>query len=293
MNKIKTYFFTSLNFRMGYHAVAFLIFLLMGDLSACVKPHKTPVVKYLKKNGHCPKNSGMPLVDCIYVINLDRRPEKWQRIEALLEQRGLSACRFSAVDGATLTDEDQIRLAGDYPVRMLRGEVGCLLSHVSVLKDALDKGYKLIWVMEDDIEFVEDPRQLPELIKTLKKIDADWDVLYTDIDSKNSEGITVPAVDVDFRPDRLSNFPAEYYQQRTAVSSDLMHIGQRYGMYSLLISRKGMKKIYKYFSHVYLWSAIDIDIHYIPTIRQYSTTRDIVSIWYQSPFSDTKQLMAY
>src|SRR5262249_49315276 len=162
------------------------------------------------------------------------------------------------------------------------------LSHVSVIKDALLQGFKAIWVLEDDIEFVEDPHQISGFIAKLNKIDPNWDVLYTDIDSKNNLGVRVPALDSDFRPDRMFIYSLEHYLKRTMLSDDLMRLGQRYGMYSLLISRKGMKKIYNYFTHVYLWTAIDIDIHYIPTIREYSITRDIVTIWCHSPFSDTK-----
>lgn len=31
-----------------------------------------------------------------------------------------------------------------------------MLSHLSVLKDALDSGYETIWVMEDDIHIIQD-----------------------------------------------------------------------------------------------------------------------------------------
>jgi GR25 family glycosyltransferase involved in LPS biosynthesis len=158
-----------------------------------------------------------------------------------------------------------------------------------VIKDALLRGYNVAWIFEDDVEFVEDPHQLTTLIKELSKIDPNWDILYTDLDSKNNQGISVPALDADFRPDRTFHYPLEHYLKRQPVTNDLMRLGQRYGMYSFLISRKGMKKIYQYFTHVYLWSAVDIDIHYIPTIREYSTTRDLVTIWCESPFSDTKQ----
>ena len=47
----------------------------------------------------------------------------------------------------------------------------------------------------------------------------------------------------------------------------------------MLISRKGIKKILDYFTHVYLWAPIDVDMHYIPGIRQYSTRRNVVSLW--------------
>lgn len=272
--------------------VLFLCFLslICSDIpmSACLYKHETPVVKFLKSTERKKLKSGIKHVDCIYVINLDKRPEKWLRMKQILKEQKLRGTRFSAVNGWEIDLKSQRELAGNYPMRMLPGEIGCLLSHVSVIKDALNCGYKAIWIFEDDIEFVEDPHQISEFIEQLNKIDPNWDILYTDLDSINHLGIQVPALDADFRPDLDLNYTLDHYLKRTPVSRDLMRLGQRYGMYSVLMSRKGMKKVYEFFSHVYLWSAIDIDIHYIPGIREYSTRRDIVSIWWHSTISDTK-----
>lgn len=259
------------------------------SIFAHVYPDPTPVVKHLSAITLTELDSGFNAVDCIYVINLDRRPEKWERVNALLKDQGMHGNRVSAVDGWSLTEEDQAELAGAYPVRMLGGEVGCLLSHVSAIKDAYERGFNVAWIFEDDIEFAENPHQLSALIKKLNMLDPGWDILYTDVDSKNSSGETILALASDFRPDRPVALPLSYYLFRTRISQDFLLLRQRYGLYSYIVSRKGMKKIYDYFSHVHLWTAADIDIHYIPGIRQYSTIRDIVSIWCHSPFSDTKQ----
>lgn len=271
---------------------AFLLFVFCSFhtiLPANIYPKPTPVIKYLKEISLAEEDSGFPGVDCIYVINLDRRPEKWERVNTLLKDQGMHGNRVSAVDGWGLTEEMQAELAGTYPVRMLGGEVGCLLSHISTIKDAYERGHHVAWIFEDDIEFTENPHQLSALIKKLDLLDPGWDVLYTDVDSKNSSGKTILALASDFRPDRTVVLPLAYYLFRTRVSQDFLLVRQRYGLYSYIVSRKGMKKIYDYFSHVYLWTAVDIDIHYIPGIRQYSTTHDVVSIWCHSPFSDTKQ----
>lgn len=284
------YFFSNIKAKLLQNLIYLLLIVSFSqELSARVYPQTTAAAKYLKKINSVQKNSGVNRVDCIYVINLDRRPEKWKRMQGVLKEVGINGNRFSAIDGMGISDETQIELAGNYPVRMLKGEVGCLLSHVSVIKDAYDRGFNLIWVFEDDIEIVEDPRVMTPIIKALTMIDPNWDVLYTDIDSKHNNGETALALGLDFRPDRLFHYPLEYYLRRRPVNSDLMRLGQRYGLYSYLVSRKGMKKIYHYFTHVYLWTAIDIDIHYIPTLREYSTTREIVTIWTHSPISDTRE----
>ncbi len=267
----------------------FALFLSFStDLLGHIYSEPTSVGKYLIAIPRTVPYSGVKRVDSIYVINLDRRPEKWERVRNLLLTQGMNANRVSAVDGWNLTEEMQSELAGSYPVRMLKGEVGCLLSHVSAIKDAYDRGYKTAWIFEDDIEFSENPHQMGNLIKKLNILDPGWDILYTDVDSKNSSGETILALASDFRPDRAVEVSLSYYLFRPRVSDDFLLVRQRYGLYSYIVSRKGMKKIYDYFTHVNLWTAIDIDIHYIPTIQQYSTVRDIVSIWCESPFSDTK-----
>lgn len=251
------------------------------DLLAQPSP-ETPIIKYLKPIEITEPDSGIELVDCIYVINLDERPEKWERMKALLSDQGLKANRVSGINGWKIPKEAQKELVGPYPIRLRGGHFGCLLSHVSVLKDAYERGFEIIWVCEDDIEFIESAKQIPTLLKKLSQIDPAWDVFYTDIDTKDKQGNYMRSVSSDFRPDCIYP-PVEYYKERIRLTDDIMRIRQRFGMYSLLISRKGIKEILDYFTHLYLWTAVDIDIHYIPGIRQYSATRDIVSIWYSSP----------
>jgi hypothetical protein len=62
------------------------------------------------------------------------------------------------------------------------------------------------------------------------------------------------------------------------VGENLMKIGQRFCLHSYFVSRKGMEKILHYFTHTYIYTAVDIDIHYIPDIRQYSVLEDVVSV---------------
>jgi GR25 family glycosyltransferase involved in LPS biosynthesis len=258
-----------------------------ANLEACIYPYETPVVKYLKPIEISEFESGLELVDCIYVINLDIRPEKWQRMKTLFEAQNIKINRMSGINGWEISEEVKRELVGNYPIRMLGGQFGCYLSHLSTVKDAYKRGFNIIWILEDDIEFTEDVNQIPYLLAKLSGIDPDWDVFYTDIDIKNRAGERIPSVTSDFRPDQ-EYYPLNCYTARTVIDKDIMKIGQRFGLHSVLISRKGIKKIIDYFTHVYLWTAVDIDIHYIPTIRQYSATRDIVANCISiPPISDT------
>src|SRR5690606_37872622 len=44
------------------------------------------------------------------------------------------------------------------------GSIGIVLSHLSILQDAYDAGYETIWVMEDDIEVIQDPNIMSQRI---------------------------------------------------------------------------------------------------------------------------------
>ncbi len=219
-------------------------------------------------------HSGLNGVDCIYVINLEERLERWERTKKCFESQGLHVNRVSAVNGWKLTPMQKAELAGPYPIRIPAGAIGCLLSHVSVYKDALEREWNRIWVVEDDVEFKEGVAQVSAVIDRLERIDPHWDVLYTDY---KPHGIDAQ----DPRPYQ------RFYQPRwMQLNEDLMSIHGRHETHSMLISRNGLSKLLHYFARVHVWSPLDIDIHYVPTLREYCTTRDVVTEVSQS-HSDT------
>lgn len=265
----------------------FMLFVWACSISSPIHANEfiAPTSKYFKRTELTELQSGLKSVDCVYVINLDSRPEKWARVDSLLKTHGIRANRFSGVLGKKLSMSSRRELCGSYPIRLSAGEFGCLLSHLSVIHDAYNRGFNLIWVCEDDIAIIRNVKALPRYLRKLSQIDPTWDIFYTDVDSKNQLGQIIPSLDADFRPD-YEHFDLEYYLEKTVVAKNIMLMRQRFGMYSFFISRSGMKKVLDYYNHMYLWTAIDIDIHYIPNLKEYSMTRDFVSIWYESPFSD-------
>lgn len=108
----------------------------------------------------------MPGVDAVYVINLDRRRDKWAEFQAAYPWCLHGVTRFSAVDGANL--ETSLRdapwtrglarsLVSSIPhTTLIRcGELGCFLSHACVWKRAADAGHRVA-VFEDDARFAAD-----------------------------------------------------------------------------------------------------------------------------------------
>lgn len=97
--------------------------------------------------------------DKIYIINLERRPDRKKEMMNKLEKLGLENYEFvNAVDG----QKDKIKnsyekLKIDKKTKISsQGHYGCSLSHIKVLKKAKENGYKKIMVLEDDIDFDDD-----------------------------------------------------------------------------------------------------------------------------------------
>lgn len=102
-------------------------------------------------------------------INLDRRPDRWRRMQAQFAQHDIQAVRrFAAIDGETVA-----KPAG---WRHTAGAYGCLLSHVQVVKEARDSGAQALLIFEDDA--VLDPDFQNKFAGFVKEVPDDWDMLY-------------------------------------------------------------------------------------------------------------------
>jgi GR25 family glycosyltransferase involved in LPS biosynthesis len=256
-------------------------------------------------------NHSMTGIDFIYVISLDERPEKFEKTANALRAYGIDPYRFSAVNGWKIPSIALGELGARYqpgtpygPIATVfrivdgkewpsfeimkeegvayychslsRGAIGCLLSHLSVLQDAYDSGYQTIWVMEDDIRVASDPRELPFLLRALDSLAPDWDVFFTDTETKGADGNPVYCGGLRPRP----NFelqPLEYYRQRTWINADILKLGLRFGAYSMIIRRAGIKKLLDYFKTYKLFFPYDIDYCFVPNLQRYTCVRDIVT----------------
>jgi glycosyl transferase family 25 len=94
----------------------------------------------------------------IFYINLEHRVDRKEHVENQLSLLGLQGQRFNAI-------------------KMENGAVGCSMSHLKLLQQALKLGLDHILIVEDDIEFLD-----PDLFKTqldcfLKNHGSKWDVI--------------------------------------------------------------------------------------------------------------------
>lgn len=252
-------------------------------------------------------------IDFIYVINLDERPEKMQHTLDQLSPYGITPFRFPAVNGWKLDLETINSLATTYERRMgkerwgttyefidangrphheimstpgrkyyshclSRGAVGILLSHLSILNDAYNSGYETIWVLEDDIQVIQDPRLLPKLITKLDQTVGKngWDILFTDPDTKGQNGQYVSCYSYAWRPD-LPAIDLSRFARKRNVGKHFKQIGARYGAYSMIVRRSGMKKILDFFKRRSFFLPFDMEFTLPKDIRLFSLKYDIVS----------------
>jgi glycosyl transferase family 25 len=93
-----------------------------------------------------------------FYINLEHRTDRREQIESELSIMGIKAQRFNAIVSNN-------------------GAVGCTMSHLRLLNNAIEKNYSHLLILEDDIQFLE-----PEIFKTnfnkfLELHGNNWDVI--------------------------------------------------------------------------------------------------------------------
>jgi GR25 family glycosyltransferase involved in LPS biosynthesis len=102
-------------------------------------------------------------------INLERRPDRWERMLAEFARHGIeNVRRFPAIDGSAVT------LPAHW--RHTAGAYGCLLSHVAVVQQARDLGQESVLIFEDDA--VLDPEFEIKFASFMDQTPSDWDMLY-------------------------------------------------------------------------------------------------------------------
>lgn len=84
-----------------------------------------------------------------YVLNLDRRLDRWELAKQRFAKTCFNPIRFSAIDGSC----PEFQIKHKNTKINLFGALACLLSHMAILKDAIEKKYEKIAVFEDDVVF--------------------------------------------------------------------------------------------------------------------------------------------
>lgn len=85
------------------------------------------------------------IVDQVYVINMDKDKDKLKHFDKNMKRLNIKYKRIKGVDGK--------KEKKNYNTKLRCGELGCLLSHINVLKDAIKNNYNNILIFEDDVVF--------------------------------------------------------------------------------------------------------------------------------------------
>ena len=300
-----------LNFQVAMFKFAINLFsLLFCSYSfASIQDHLKPAQG--KGDNHSMRN-----IDFIYMINLDKRPQKYALSKQYLEKYGIHPYRFSAVNGWELSIDaiqevglkyqpgmtpllssiyveiDGVKIQSHqfmteygttyYRHCMTLGAIGCALSHISILKDAYKSGYETIWVMEDDIEVIEDPNRLSDLIDELDSlVGADnWDVLFTDFDYRIGINKYLPANGACKRPDMDCSFAERYSDKYTnfqQINEHFRKLPARFGTASMIIRRSGINKLLKFSTTRNIYMPYDLENNLPEGIKRYGLTFDVVT----------------
>ena len=131
--------------------------------------------------------------DKVYLINLDKRKDRLEECQKIIDESGLVVEIVSAVDGSLLKEEELNRAFLDYiPEHTLRGQHGCVMSHYNVIKQAKEEAHSSILILEDDFELVSDFTGLFE--DYYSQVPDDWELLYLGANHNFHEGLSLPRV---------------------------------------------------------------------------------------------------
>lgn len=104
--------------------------------------------------------------DNIYCINLDRRPDRWQKCVEEFDRIDITVERFRASDGNEIICDGQI----------LPGEKGIYLTHLRIAEDAIKNRYDKILILEDDVKFSDN--FVEDFDSWYREVPNDWNMLY-------------------------------------------------------------------------------------------------------------------
>lgn len=124
--------------------------------------------------------------DRIFMINLERRPDRRLKMERSFKEIGLKVEHFAAVDGQILSQEYLEKIDVKYlpgyadPFHnrpMTKGEIGCFLSHFKVWEKQVMYKLNEVLVLEDDIRFEPYFKQRASRILEQARQIGGWDLM--------------------------------------------------------------------------------------------------------------------
>jgi GR25 family glycosyltransferase involved in LPS biosynthesis len=192
----------------------------------------------------------LPKIDKTYVINLDRRADRWSALlEAEPHWKEL-ATRISAVDGRSLRMSAFIyRLFEHNTFHWKKSIMGCSLSHITLWSKMVQESGDYFLVLEDDVRFQKGWRN--KWAAYAKDIPEDADLLYLG-------GVLPPNKQA--LPRALE--PVNAHWSRIGMNTLFSHVPSpifHFCTYSYIISKRGAAKLLAFFQQSEQKSFTSID----------------------------------
>jgi glycosyl transferase family 25 len=168
----------------------------------------------------------------IFIINLAQDVLRKRHMSTLMKSLELTYEFIDAIYGKCLPNIDDYVEKSKYKSidligrELVRGEIGCILSHHVIYNRMIKNNLKMALILEDDIEV---SFEIHRIIGNIEKLVCDWDVVllgYHGTSSReniNLQGTYVGHIDHDYQIKQLSEVA--------------------YGTYGYIISLSGAKKI--------------------------------------------------
>uniref|UniRef100_A0AAQ5YTQ6 procollagen galactosyltransferase n=1 Tax=Amphiprion ocellaris TaxID=80972 RepID=A0AAQ5YTQ6_AMPOC len=126
--------------------------------------------------------------DEVFMINLQRRTDRRERMLRTLYEQEIACKVIAAVDGKAMNVSEVHSMgihmlpgySDPYHGRPLtKGELGCFLSHYNIWKEIVERRLHTSLVIEDDLRFeVFFKRRLMNLMSEVENEGLDWDLIY-------------------------------------------------------------------------------------------------------------------
>jgi glycosyl transferase family 25 len=118
----------------------------------------------------------------VYVINLKRSVERRNHTYSQLNDLGIKFSFIEAVDGNEFSDMEIIK-SNDFDVwkcgarsrNLLKGEIGCVLSHLKIYKKIIDEEIEMACILEDDNDY---EKEFRDVIENIDLESFKWELLY-------------------------------------------------------------------------------------------------------------------
>jgi GR25 family glycosyltransferase involved in LPS biosynthesis len=147
------------------------------QLSELLSKAEQMIPKYKKLNDHFKH---------VTLINLDSRPDRIESLSTHLNTIGESDFQYtrqSAVLGKELPATEINRMMrGEYAASVGKddrpGRMGCYMSHLQAVRDAREKGYPNVLILEDDVRFMPESFGGNAAHKAFSELPEDWGILF-------------------------------------------------------------------------------------------------------------------